>query len=311
MTPFSIRPPDNWQDFERCMRVLLQCELDDPSVQLNGTSGQRQNGVDASGTRKSDHKAVGLQCKCKFRTKVKKTELRKEVDLALNFTPALDEFILATTAAKDEAIEAVARTITQEEGAKGRRIKVSVWGWGDIEDRARKHVPAMEALDPTFSPYVKQMYAQLKAQFAALSVPSHNPRDAQLYAEFEAIFTSTCVGWLKSFDFGNPVRKELLDPIEEYSATWTGVAKEFVDCPLEAKAQEVKAAACKFTALTMHLNWINSGQIMKTVKDDAEQRGAPRSQATLDRATALNSAATTLAAAVEDFQRLARKSLSA
>ena len=54
MTDFSsisIPKPLNWQDFERNCRVLFKCILDDLNTQLNGRSGQPQNGVDIWGRR--------------------------------------------------------------------------------------------------------------------------------------------------------------------------------------------------------------------------------------------------------------------
>ena len=69
MTDFSsisIPKPLNWQDFERNCRVLFECILDDPNTQLNGRTGQPQNGVDIWGSRGGQGSVwVGVQCKGK------------------------------------------------------------------------------------------------------------------------------------------------------------------------------------------------------------------------------------------------------
>jgi len=89
----SIPPPKNWQDFERHCRVLFASIFNDPSPSLNGRTGQPQHGVDIWGRRggSGDH-YFGIQCKGKnsnYGGKVTKSELRKEVENAHNFTPPI------------------------------------------------------------------------------------------------------------------------------------------------------------------------------------------------------------------------------
>ena len=103
----SIPKPKDWQDFERKTRVLMACVLGDPTTQPNGRSGQSQCGVDVYGYRNRDvNKLVGVQCKKKLDAKVTEEELRAEVKKAKKFKPKLTEFILATTAPRDEAVQA-------------------------------------------------------------------------------------------------------------------------------------------------------------------------------------------------------------
>ena len=109
MTDFSsisIPKPLNWQDFERNCRILFGYILNDPCAQLNGRSGQRQNGVDIWGRRGAQGTNwVGVQCKGKnadYGHDVTEKELRTEVKKALKFRPTLKEFILATTAPRVE-----------------------------------------------------------------------------------------------------------------------------------------------------------------------------------------------------------------
>ena len=100
----SLPKPKNWQDFETKMRVLISCVLGDPNTQINGRSGQNQNGVDIYGYRNGGC-LVGVQCKKKYENKVTEKELRDEVKKAKSFKPRLSEFILATTAQRDTNIQ--------------------------------------------------------------------------------------------------------------------------------------------------------------------------------------------------------------
>ena len=65
LSNISLPKPKDWQDFERKTRELFACVLADPSTQMNGRSGQPQNGVDISGCSRNEDRArlVGIQCK--------------------------------------------------------------------------------------------------------------------------------------------------------------------------------------------------------------------------------------------------------
>ncbi len=42
----ALPKPRNWQDFEKQVRELFACELNDPNTQMHGRTGQPQRGVD-------------------------------------------------------------------------------------------------------------------------------------------------------------------------------------------------------------------------------------------------------------------------
>jgi len=162
----AIPKPTNWEDFEKKMLVLAQYELKDRKAQRNGRSGQSQAGIDIYGDR--DGKSVapfGIQCKQKLDKEVKEKELRAEVKKAQQFKPRPPiEFILATTAPRDESIQAVARTITQELIDAGIDMHVAVWGWEDIEERVSQHVEAQHVFDPSYTPYVDALASTVTEQ---------------------------------------------------------------------------------------------------------------------------------------------------
>jgi tetratricopeptide (TPR) repeat protein len=173
MTDFSsisIPKPLNWQDFERSCRVLFECILDDPNTQLNGRSGQPQNGVDIWGRRGGQGTHwVGVQCKGKegdYGREVTEKELRAEVKKCSNFMPTLSEFIIATTAPDDAKIQEVARTITQQNEASGNPMSVNVWGWGTLQNRISQFKDAITAFHPDSTPFtdaIRNGIAKVKA----------------------------------------------------------------------------------------------------------------------------------------------------
>jgi hypothetical protein len=153
LSSISLPKPKNWQDFESHARVLFACVLNDPNTQQNGRSGQRQQGVDLYGYR--DNRVdclVGVQCKKKFDAQVTEEELRAEVENAKTFKPPLSEFILITTAPRDQKMQEVARIITAELAKTDHPIHVSVWGWEDVQEHASHHETAWNAFDPQRSP---------------------------------------------------------------------------------------------------------------------------------------------------------------
>ena len=110
--------------------MLFECVLNDPNTQQNGRSGQPQAGVDVYGYRNRDIKQlVGVQCKQKVEGNVSEKELREEVKKAKTFEPKLSEFILITTAPRDQKIQETARILTNELAGTDHPFSVSVWGW--------------------------------------------------------------------------------------------------------------------------------------------------------------------------------------
>ena len=150
--------PKDWDDFERKMAVLVGEWLGDPNTDLNGRQGQPQNGVDIWG-RNTEGDWVGVQCKKKWETEVGEAELRAEVEKAKKFRPALSQFILATSAPRDQKIQKVARELTEEDND----FPVSVWGWERIEELTAQFEKAVRAFDPNYDPVIS---AELKAGFA-------------------------------------------------------------------------------------------------------------------------------------------------
>ena len=145
-----IQPPADEQDFERACVVLFRGLLKDPNTERIGRRGQSQDGVDIYGLRNEDPaRPVGIQCKAKGLGKqLTEAEIRREVSLALGFRPRLREYFIVTTAPDDVEMQRVGRTITEEQHARGVPLRVTVWGWGNLEERIQQDPDATAAFDP-------------------------------------------------------------------------------------------------------------------------------------------------------------------
>ncbi|MDR3668830.1 MAG: restriction endonuclease [Ignavibacteriaceae bacterium] len=167
----SLPKPKNWQDFENKVCELFECVLDDPNTQQNGRSGQKQNGVDVYGYRnRSEYCLVGVQCKKKYNTNVTDKELLAEVKKAKNFKPQIAEFILVTTAPRNQKIQETARQITRDLAQTNHSFRVSVWGWDDVEEHAAKYEQACKAFDPTWNSFVEAGFERITLELEELKL---------------------------------------------------------------------------------------------------------------------------------------------
>jgi tetratricopeptide (TPR) repeat protein len=175
LSNIALPKPKDWQDFERKTRVLFVCVLADPNTQMNGRTGQPQHGVDIWGYRNEDrHRLVGIQCK-KSDDEVTDDELEAELEKAKGFDPPISEFILVTTAPRDQKIQQRARQLTESLLETERPISVTVWGWEDVEEQAAQHVDAHRAFDPTFNPYVERVGKEILARLDQIALDKGVP----------------------------------------------------------------------------------------------------------------------------------------
>jgi hypothetical protein len=163
-SPTHIPIPKNHADFERKATVLFREILKDPAAKRLGREGQAQYGIDIIGYAAGNtSRIVGIQCKKKTPNQVLTAkEVRDEVRKALKYKPAIYKYIIITTAPKDRKLEQLAQTLTQAQKAKGRKIKIEVWGWDLLEDRIDEYPAARNVFDPAWSPSVKETQQSLK-----------------------------------------------------------------------------------------------------------------------------------------------------
>jgi hypothetical protein len=141
----QIPSPTDWQALERiCQRLWIRIWRD-PYVQLNGRSGQTQDGVDIFGQIHGTSCWGGVQCKGRdgrFGLPLTEDELLQAVERAKCFEPQLDEFIVATTANSDACIQAVARKLTASRRAQGL-FAVHVLSWPELVMRMQEYYPEL------------------------------------------------------------------------------------------------------------------------------------------------------------------------
>jgi len=129
----KLSPPEDWQDFERLCFELWKEIWKDPETQRNGRQGQPQCGVDIYGNPGGKVKWHGIQCK-QVSNSLTEEVIRQEVKKAMDFTPALSKYIIATTGNRSADIQRIARHINEENESRGL-FPVTVLGWEDIVER--------------------------------------------------------------------------------------------------------------------------------------------------------------------------------
>jgi hypothetical protein len=121
-------PPANWQDFQSLIADVAKSRYVEDSVQEYGRQGQRQDGVDVYAVDVLE-KRIGIQCKETKSQKLTSKIVDDEIAKAKNFKPALNLFIIATTARTDAVLQA---HVNQLNSANALNFKVQLWFWDDI-----------------------------------------------------------------------------------------------------------------------------------------------------------------------------------
>jgi tetratricopeptide (TPR) repeat protein len=151
----SFPPPIDWQAFERLCFDLYSRIWKTNDAELHGRTGQPQAGVDVYGHDRVENKFVGVQCKGRdegYDAHLTPAEIRAEVAKAKTFEPALDVFIIATTAPNDVSAQRVAREITAQHATTGE-FEVRVQGWQTLKQRITDYGELLSKHFPDLSPF--------------------------------------------------------------------------------------------------------------------------------------------------------------
>jgi hypothetical protein len=160
----QIAPPKSWVLFEDLCLSLFKAVWNDKLAQKNGRSGQPQHGVDIFGSPGRTTAIHGVQCKGKDQTyghKPTLRELRREIKKAEYFEPALEHWVLATTAPKEGGLQVAAREISKNRAARNQ-FTVTVLGWEDIRGLLADHPAVAEAFYPEHAFDVRSILDALK-----------------------------------------------------------------------------------------------------------------------------------------------------
>ena len=118
LAQWQYPPPRDWEKFERFCCDFWKAIWRDDNAQRNGRTGQPQAGVDVSG--QIDEKGWGgVQCKKKDAyadDALTVAELRRIVQDAKRFKPALASFTVAYTGHSDQELQEVARVAARSRG---------------------------------------------------------------------------------------------------------------------------------------------------------------------------------------------------
>ncbi|MEN3370449.1 MAG: hypothetical protein V7609_2592 [Verrucomicrobiota bacterium] len=187
----QIAPPKEWGTFEDLCHALFKRVWRDPLAQKNGRRGQIQHGVDVFGSANGDSRSFrGVQCKGKdsnYGSKAKWSEVLAEIVKADNFSPKLDEWIFATTAPADAALQKAARELSVERRPNGL-FSVAVLGWEEIQALMADAPEVIVEFYPEHADHLPQVVEALRA------LPA-------LEAKFASLFERIAV---KPLDPSNP-----------------------------------------------------------------------------------------------------------
>lgn len=151
-------PPANWQDFQTLTADVAKSRYVEDSVQEYGRQGQCQNGVDVYAV-DALGKCIGIQCKETKGSSLTSKNIDDEINKAKNFKPALDLFIIATTARTDANLQS---HVNQLNATKIIKFKVQLWFWDDINQFINRSHAVMSS-----------SYKAFQESFGASEVKNH------------------------------------------------------------------------------------------------------------------------------------------
>ena len=155
----------NEVSFEEFCKDLWKDILKEYTVERYGRRGQSQDGVDVACISKDE--VIGIQCKRV--EKLTEDDIDKEINLAKNFEPKLDKYIIATTLKKDKNLQTHVYKKSIE-NQNNDLFKIEIIFWDGLTDKIfnessidlfKKYFPE-KSLDVT---EISQMLDYLSTQF--------------------------------------------------------------------------------------------------------------------------------------------------
>ncbi|MCB0034867.1 MAG: hypothetical protein KDE51_12630, partial [Anaerolineales bacterium] len=137
---WELRRPKDDSLFEQLTRDLFASHWNDPNTQINGRSGQKQDGVDVYGQPNQSDLWFGIQCKLREYGGLSKSDIEHEIQMARSFRHKLNTFIIATTLPRDNSLQNIVEELDREEREQGG-FKVQIRFWEDICSLLDEHPP--------------------------------------------------------------------------------------------------------------------------------------------------------------------------
>lgn len=164
-----LPPPSNWQDFQDLIVEVARVRFLDSSVQEYGRQGQAQKGIDVYAQDYLE-KHIGLQCKETKTDSLTIAIIDKEIIKAKNFSPALDLFIIATTAKNDTKL---LDHVIKLNSDNAHPFRLQIWFWDDINRDINRFQSVMASSYETFRKQFGQ--SELKNHLAAVRLAFDRP----------------------------------------------------------------------------------------------------------------------------------------
>ncbi len=143
MTQFIFPKPTDWNAFEDIVCDVFARKYRNLNFQRYGRSGQRQHGVDIAGFTQTG--LLGIQCKHHPNNDIRTSEIDAEVTESEEFTPALAEFVIVTSADRDTKSHNHVLQLAEQRRTGGKHLVVikywdDVCGWlSEYPDLVYKH----------------------------------------------------------------------------------------------------------------------------------------------------------------------------
>lgn len=129
MVQFIFPKPTDWNTFEDIVCDVFARKYQNPNLQRNGRSGQQQHGIDIAGFTQTG--LLGIQCKHHPNNDIRISEIDVEVMKSEEFTPALTEFVIATSADRDAKSHSHMLQLAEQRKTEDRH-SVAIKYWDDI-----------------------------------------------------------------------------------------------------------------------------------------------------------------------------------
>ncbi len=142
-------PTDDRVFEDLCLDLWEDIWGPDCGARTNGRSGQKQKGVDVHG-RDRHGRWIGVQCKVRnaqLGSKLTPDEVKAEVQAAIQFSPPLSLYIVATTALPDAAPLGMARELTDQSP-----FEVQIWSWQEIMRELGRRPDLLRRISPKYWP---------------------------------------------------------------------------------------------------------------------------------------------------------------
>lgn len=191
---FAHSPPNNESHLETYCLALFARHLRVPNLQRYANRGDAQDGLDLLGVSETGD-VVGVQCKLRAaRGTLTKRDLLADVAKARAFRPALDQFVVATTARRSRELQAIAARITRRHKGQ-RKFSVTVYAWPDIEELLKLYEDVRDQLYQTpVVQHLETLSAGMRQVLIAVETTDRGSDPDAVHAEIDEAFSHALRG---------------------------------------------------------------------------------------------------------------------